>query len=438
MRISKIFRFVFSSEYKPFRELISELDRKDLHRLLRQLQNTGGLQELPTQGVEQEIMDLCEECRSACERIETVSRESAADTRHALKQIQQGIGQLNGPEMVPAEVTERLAELQRGLQLLQGLCQKAAPEPLAASSITESDVRKIAAAIFEEWNISALHRSDTLMNEKLDRIAEATLVRTSDSALRQAVEQLQRANGTLLAENDSLRKENVSLREKIQEKSKAFQTQIERLQAQIAALKRTPVAPVQPKTVVPVRSNNPYALPRKEYCFDSAEAAARRFSRTKPLDDFFAGVDTNNSYYKIYQSYLKKLAKLLEVAAEGELEDLLGRILTLIYDTLLKKLMVPIYRGRKSGEAEFENGLLPALNKYLSSAGFYTRTDMRVGSLMAEKDYEDMDMIYDSQNQGLPKGTITEIELYPYYIDYMDENGKKRQLHTSGRMMVIN
>lgn len=431
MRISEIFRFVFSSEYKPLRELVLKLDRKSLQRLLRQSRNTGELQELPAQGLEQEIMDLREELRIACERYETVSRESAADMKQALEQIQQDIGQLNVcPEMVPTEVTKQLVELQRELQLLQALCRNAAPELPAVSSITENDVRQIAAAVFDEWHISELHRSGKLMNEKLDRIAGTTQARTQDSALRQVAEQLQRANGTLQTENDRLRQENVSLQEEFQKKSKAFQAQIERLQAQIDVLRKTSIVPVQPK--------NPYALPRKGYCFNGAKEAAQQFSRTKPLDDFFAGVDTNHSYHKIYQSYLRKLDKILEAEAEVELEDFLGRILTLIYDALLKKLMVPIYRGRKSGEVEFENGLLSALNKYLSCAGVYTRTDMQVGSLMAEKDYEDMDMIYNSQTQGLPQGTITEIELYPYYIDYVDESGEKRQLHTSGRMMVIN
>ena len=116
---------------------------------------------------------------------------------------------------------------------------------------------------------------------------------------------------------------------------------------------------------------------------------------------------------------------------------MVGAFLSVMEEDLLKKVMVAVYRGIKANKPGTGKALLQAVNQYLEHAGVYNRTDIKVGDLIKDCDYDDMEFIVDKATVGKRSKEITEIELYPYYINYIDEDGENRKAHTQGKMIVI-
>lgn len=188
------------------------------------------------------------------------------------------------------------------------------------------------------------------------------------------------------------------------------------------------------------RDINPYIITsnREKYLIkaDDIEGAVSKLGNTLILEKFFEDISPDNPYKKMYERYKKKLKKCLGKAEEDELEDIMDCVVSVVHGELLKKIMVAIYRGKSGKSMEFEDKLLKAVNAYLESVGFYTRDNLNVGDLLKDEDFEDMEFIKDERATGKKHGEITEIELYPYYINYLDEDGKKRTAHTQGMMIV--
>lgn len=156
------------------------------------------------------------------------------------------------------------------------------------------------------------------------------------------------------------------------------------------------------------------------------------------LEDFFETIPESNSYRKMYEKFKKNMKKVQsKLDEEDEVEDVLIAFINVIESDLLKKIMVAIYRGLKFEKKEFELKLLNCINAYLNANSFYVREDIAVGNIISDKDYDDMELIKDSVSEGKQKGEITEIELYPYYINFINEYGEKCKLHTQGNMIVV-
>ena len=47
-----------------------------------------------------------------------------------------------------------------------------------------------------------------------------------------------------------------------------------------------------------------------------------------------------------------------------------------------------------------------------------------------------MDCVEENQAQGKEQGEILEIAAYPYYINFIDKNGKRKKLHIKGMMTI--
>lgn len=187
---------------------------------------------------------------------------------------------------------------------------------------------------------------------------------------------------------------------------------------------------------------NPYIITnnREKYLINAENRndMLAKLGNTIILEKFFENIPASTSYKKMYERYKKNLKKCLEKSDEDdEIEEILSSVVNIVQGDLLKKIMVAIYRGKKSENSDLESRLLKAVNSYLESIGFYTREDICVGNIIKDKDFEDMEFIKDEQTAGRRHGEITEIELYPYYINYIDEDGEKRNMHTQGMMIVL-
>ncbi len=162
-----------------------------------------------------------------------------------------------------------------------------------------------------------------------------------------------------------------------------------------------------------------------------------RFANTIVLDRFFESVPDYDPYKKMYQRYQKDIRTTArQFTPKSELEDVLRAFVQVVQEDLIGKMVEALYRRMKSGNAEFEENLLSALNQYLEAIGFYCRDELRVGEIFSEKDLDDMDCMEDNQTQGKEQGEILEIETYPYYINYIDKAGKRKKLHTKGMMTI--
>lgn len=227
----------------------------------------------------------------------------------------------------------------------------------------------------------------------------------------------------------------------IEEKIRRLQARMEALERQKKELVRMEKEEREEKRAEPVRDNR-FSIPenreKDSVSAGSLERVLSRICNPSPVDDFFMNIPSDNVYKKLFERYKKNIRKCADrVSQEDDLEDTLNLISSVVQDDLLKRIVLPIYRGMKTGGAETEKKLLARINEYLQGIGFYTRDNIRVGQIMTDKDFDDMEFIRDDRGEGGRHGEITEIELYPYYLNYIDETGKREFVHTQGKMIVI-
>lgn len=188
-------------------------------------------------------------------------------------------------------------------------------------------------------------------------------------------------------------------------------------------------------------SKNPFIIDanKKKYqiTVNNLQNTISKFTNTAILDSFFESVSDNDPYKKMYASFVRSIRnEVRRFNVRSEIGDILRSLITVIQNELVNKMIVAIYRGMKTRKSDYEEKLLMAVNQYLESAGFYCRDSIQVGGLLKKEDYDDMEVIKGERSEGKQRGEITEIELYPYYINYVDKGGRQKSLHTHGMMTV--
>lgn len=162
-----------------------------------------------------------------------------------------------------------------------------------------------------------------------------------------------------------------------------------------------------------------------------------KFTNTSVLDRFFEKVPDHDPYKKMYDHYQRNIRiTARQFAAGAELEDALRAFLGVMQKDLIDKMLEAVSRRLRAGSAGFEEKLLEAVNRYLESAGFYSRDDIQAGNIFKEENYRDMECVRAEKADGAQPGEIVEVELYPYYINYIDKSGKRKRMHTQGAMAV--
>ena len=317
--------------------------------------------------------------------------------------------------------------------------------------LTKEEIEKIIVTILNESNSQMGKEFNVLKTQGKDMINQLSQVavsyQTTDGKLdgiyrlfigqNELLKQFQFQPPKPSEEDTAFREENKNLKKQLefyQSECQLFQQEIERLKASIQETE-------EKKKVS--QSFNPYIITnnQEKYLITSEHKKdiAAKMGNTTILEKFFEDIPASNSYKKMYERYKKSLKKCLENAEEDdEIEEILSSVVNVVQTDLLKKIIVAVYRGKKSADSELEDRVLKAVNDYLESIVFYTRDTVCVGNILENKDFEDMEFIKDDQTVGKEHGEITEIELYPYYINYIDEEGEKRSIHTQGMMIVIN
>ncbi len=188
-------------------------------------------------------------------------------------------------------------------------------------------------------------------------------------------------------------------------------------------------------------TENPFIITenKEKYTITAAniQIMVTRFANTAVLDRFFESVPDYDPYKKMYNRYQKDIRTTArQFTPKSELEDVLQAFVHVVQEDLIGKMIEALYRRMKSGKAQMEEKLLTALNQYLEAIGFYCRDELKVGEIYSEKDLDDMECVKDNQAKGKDQGEILEIETYPYYINYIDKNGRRKKLHTKGVMTI--
>lgn len=315
-----------------------------------------------------------------------------------LKELLLQINDKVGSQGAEKEILSKLNTLEEEVRRIEGdyskLAKQASLKPVPERK-PDVDYRQA----FEEMEQRLSWSIKSIINEKM-----------ADNGARNVAEQLK-------AENIALAKENAWLRARIAE--------LERKAPQLPSPKADPFRIVQNKDKVDVTK-------------DRLQEVLAGFCDTSIIDGILEKVPDDDSYKKLFQYYKKNIQKRIrQCDSEEELEDTLNQVLSVVQDSLLKKIVVALYRGIKMKQDGLERQLLDGLNKYLEANGFYIRDDLVVGRTIQEKDYDDMYLIKDDRAQGRTHGEITEIELYPYYLNFIDEEGDRKDVHTQGTMVVI-
>lgn len=188
-------------------------------------------------------------------------------------------------------------------------------------------------------------------------------------------------------------------------------------------------------------SRNPFVIDANKDRYlitvNNLQNTISKFSNTAILDSFFESVSDNDPYKKMYVGFVRSIrSEVRRFNVRGEIGDILHALVAVIQNELVNKMIVAIYRGMKTRKSDYEEQLLAAVNQYLESVGFYSRDSIQVGGLLKKEDYDDMEVIKGEKNEAKQQGEITEIELYPYYINYVDKGGRQRSVHTHGMMTV--
>lgn len=169
----------------------------------------------------------------------------------------------------------------------------------------------------------------------------------------------------------------------------------------------------------------------------NVQVMVMKFANTSVLDHFFERVPDQNTYKKMYDRYQKNIrATARQFSAGADLEEVLQAFLAVVQEELVNKILESVSGRMKTSKAEFEKKLLAVLNQYLESAGFYSRDEIRPGQMYKAENYKDMECVKTGSADGKQQGEIVEVEIYPYYINYIDKNGKRKRMHTKGIMAV--
>lgn len=205
--------------------------------------------------------------------------------------------------------------------------------------------------------------------------------------------------------------------------------------------------PAYPESVVPPYSRIFWLTKNQDVypvSLQNLQAFAEKLCDLSIVDQYLESAsDKNAAYVKLTARYRDKIAREVEhidwedVTEDEEIEDTLRQLLSVLHKELLKGIFRPLYRGLRESMGGFELGLLKAYNQYLEDNGFYSRNTTRIGEIASpEKDYKDMEPVRDEWSGGKKHGEILEVELLPYYLNYINEKGEKASVCTQGSMIV--
>lgn len=424
MGLWKNLKYVLSDECNGLLRLLvdhynrrSDKNEKNIHDILVKVQQALDTQEVLDNNMSDSYRELrenkeaigkvstqCESVFSQCETIVSQISQMETDAASRSQEIQQLIGQ---------EFEKQKEEIAKGNQMLAARIREvhAYLEAINEPDPDAPDVNELQARIAMLEKKNGEYESQLASTQKeLEEVKDA--YRAVDRSYQEEKRKAFNLSKKLVQANDKIsdllvRVKDVSLENMLQEDE----------------------------------TDSPFVIKenKEKYTITAGniQIMVTRFANTIVLDQFFENVPDHDPYKKMYNRYQKDIRNTArQFTPKSDLEQVLQAFVNVVQEDLLNKMIEAIYRRMKSGKAEFEERLLAALNQYLEAIGFYCRDGLKVGEIFQESDLEDMECIQETHTTGREQREILEIAMYPYYINFIDKNGKRRKLHTQGVMTV--
>ena len=170
------------------------------------------------------------------------------------------------------------------------------------------------------------------------------------------------------------------------------------------------------------------------------------FKKIKDLDGIINFLKASNNedkniYIKILNKFSEMINKFInDINFDNYDEDELSEELSEGFFKKLKKhfidkLMVGIYRGLKT-KNDFYLEFLRRINSYLEGCNVYTRL-LKVNTKKTKEDDNDIDILPKPTEDENKNNVIEEIEMLPYYLNYIDEYGEIEAMFIRGRAVVL-
>ena len=146
-------------------------------------------------------------------------------------------------------------------------------------------------------------------------------------------------------------------------------------------------------------------------------------------------------YIKIVSKYNEMINKFInnidfDKYDEDEIsEELSEGFFKILKKYFIDKLMVGIYRGMKSGDS-FYLGFLKNINEYLKSCNVYTRL-LKINVKKTREDDNDIDILPKPTDDESKNNIIEEVEMLPYYLDFINEYDERESTIIYGRAIVL-
>lgn len=425
MAFWKNLRYVFSDEFSSWIHFVvnsynqkTEKNEKNLNEMSRQLQQVAD-----KQGVLENILnDSKQEVKEGRAGIEKAVSQCEA----VITQCEAIFSEISRPKEEP-EITRECLE-----QMIGEALTKQSAESMQRSQILSARIREVYALIEAQ---NAKDEDEPDVNELLGRIdaleKENMEYKNRLNSLRSELEE---AKDAYLAVEKSYKEE----KRRTFDLSKRLVQADDKINDLLVRVKDKDLESM----LIKEENDNPFVLTANKDKFQITAANVQvmitRFADTAVIDRFFEPVPDHDPYKKMYFRYQKNIRAAAAKAAQGmEIGQILQSFLDVVQEDLVNKIIGSIYRRMKSANAEFEEKLLAAVNRYMENIGFYCRSDLKEGELLKDEDLKDMECQRDERTSGKQHGEIVEIELFPYYINYVDRGGRRRKVHTTGSMTVI-
>lgn len=149
--------------------------------------------------------------------------------------------------------------------------------------------------------------------------------------------------------------------------------------------------------------------------------------------------DEKEIFIKIIDKYEKELNKLISKIDLDEDDEEISEIITdkffaNLEKNFINKFMVSIYRGMDKNKDTYKL-FIGEVNTYLSNCNVYTR-DVYSNHIVQNKDYEDMNIQSKKVDDEKLNNLIEEVEMLPYYINYLNDMGDKETMTIRGKITV--
>ena len=292
-----------------------------------------------------------------------------------------------------------------------------------------------------------------------------------EKAVRSEIEELKKK---ISKQSDFLAKKNEEItkyKNKIEEQQEvviAKNKEIEELKAKLQSIiaPQTPESQIDPDEVKPLKPDNENLFLIRTTCSPLSEEKVTEFMKavqnTSGVDRVFVKFP-DSKYEKIWLRFKMDLTKRIkDISKDDDMETIATDILKPVDVHIINKMLIALYRGQCSKQENrnsMEYELLKELNAYLSACGFYAK-EFRPGEQLTDDELLLVDPIYvdgkteiqtnsefspmklnlsdisDGNGKMFRSGTILEIILYPYFLDYIDEDGEVQHAQTEGKLVI--